>query len=247
MHWYCSIQVEYIAPDIVVSIASSSIGIDLGIAKFAALSDGQSIEPMHAFKNIQTRLACLQRQLSKKVKFSNNWKKQKLKINSVHSKAANMRRDFLHKSSTTLCKNHAMIVVEDLKITNMSRSSKGDIESPGKNVKAKSGLNKSILDQGWGEFRRQLEYKLAWQGGVLIKVDPKYSSQKCSNCHFVSRQNRQDQAHFHCQQCHYKANADINAAKNILAAGHAVLACGEIGLPNSVKQEPLRTCEKVAA
>lgn len=246
-HWYCSIQVEYEISHTILPKVKRSVGIDLGIAQFAALSNGQVIHPLNAFKRIQERLARLQRKLAKKIKFSENWKKLKRKISSIHARAANMRRDFQHKCSTSISKNHAMVVVEDLKIRNMSRSSKGDVATPGKNVKAKSGLNRSILDQGWGEFQRQLEYKLNWYGGVLVKVDPKYSSQKCSSCGFVSRQNRQDQAHFHCQGCGYKSNADANAAKNILAAGHAVLACGEGGLPSSVKQEPLRNCERVAA
>jgi len=129
----------------------------------------------------------------------------------------------------------------------MSRSAKGSLEAPGCKVKAKSGLNKSILDQGWGEFRRQLEYKLTWRGGVFLKVNPRCTSQRCHVCGYTDKKNRQSQAKFKCQACGHLENADLNAAKNILAAGHAVLACGEFGLPNSMKQEPLRNCKKVAA
>jgi len=120
-----------------------------------------------------------------------------------------------------------MIVVEDLKIANMSRSARGTIENPGKQVKAKSGLNKSILDQGWGEFKRQLNYKLEWQGGTFVKVNPRYTSQRCSDCGFVSKDNRLSQSVFRCINCSHAEHADTNAAKNILAAGHAVIACGE--------------------
>ena len=132
-----------------------------------------------------------------------------------------------------------MIVVEALKIMNMSKSSKGTLDEPGRRVKAKSGLNKAILDQGWGEFRRQLAYKLDWLGGVFLSVSPHHTSQKCHQCGHTSKENRPNQATFHCQSCGFEMNADHNAAKNILSAGHAVLACGEIGLPNSLKQEPL--------
>lgn len=237
-YWYCSIQVEMELPE-VSHPSKSAIGVDLGIAKFAALSDGTHIEPTHPFRTLENKLSRSQRCLSRKKKFSSNWKKQKKKIQDIHRKIANVRRDFLHKASTYLSNNHALIVVEDLKITNMSKSAKGSLESPGTCVKAKSGLNKSILDQGWGEFRRQLAYKLEWLGGSFLKINPRYTSQCCNKCGYTAKENRPTQAIFQCHQCHHEENADTNAARNILAAGHAVLACGEIGLPNSMKQEPL--------
>ena len=116
-------------------------------------------------------------------------------------------------------------MVEDLQVSNMSRSARGDAEHPGKHVKAKSGLNKAILDQGWSEFRRQLEYKQAWRGGMVIAVPPHYTSQQCPQCRYTTRDNRRGQAVFKCVACGYAKNADVVAASNILAAGHAVLAC----------------------
>ncbi|EFW8714760.1 transposase [Shigella flexneri] len=83
-----------------------------------------------------------------------------------------MRRDYLHKVTTTVSKNHAMIVIEDLKVSNMSKSAAGTVSQPGRNVRAKSGLNRSILDQGWYEMRRQLEYKQLWRGGQALAVPP---------------------------------------------------------------------------
>ncbi len=134
-----------------------------------------------------------------------------------------------------------MVVIEDLKVSNMSASAKGTVVAPGKNVKAKAGLNKSILDQGWYEFRRQLDYKLLWRGGALITVAPHHTSQECPVCHFVSPDNRKSQAVFRCVNCGYTENADLVSAINIKAAGHAVLACGECGAERpSVKQEPPR-------
>ena len=169
-----------------------------------------------------------QRKLSRKVKKSNGWLKQKYKVQKVHKKISNARNDFLHKCSTNLCKNHALIVLEDLKVRNMSSSAKGSIEEPGKNVAAKSGLNKSILDQGWYEFRRMLEYKQEWTGGQLITIPPQYTSQKCSKCGHTEKENRVTQSDFKCKKCSFNINADINAASNILAAGRAVLASGDI-------------------
>lgn len=111
--------------------------------------------------------------MSRKVKFSNNWKKAKASVQRIHACIGNARRDYLHKATTTISKNHAMVCIEDLQVRNMSRSAAGSTDAPGKNVRAKSGLNKAILDQGWFEFRRQLEYKLAWNGGWLVAVPPR--------------------------------------------------------------------------
>ncbi len=117
-----------------------------------------------------------------------------------------------------------MIVIEDLKVSSMSKSAAGTVDEPGRNVAAKSGVNRAILDQGWYEMRRQLEYKQRWRGGEVQTVNPAYTSQKCSCCGHTAKKNRQSQAVFVCVACGYEANADINGARNILAAGHAVLS-----------------------
>jgi putative transposase len=117
-----------------------------------------------------------------------------------------------------------MIVIEDLKIANMTRSSKGTTEAPGKKIAQKTGLNRSILDQGWGEFRRQLNYKQEWRGGILLAVPPHHTSQQCPSCKHVSKENRKTQAEFVCVECGLSENADIVGAINILAKGHALLA-----------------------
>ena len=236
--WYASIQTECEVEEPLHS-STSAVGIDVGVAKFATLSTGDIYEPKNSFRNKAQRLARYQRAMSRKTKFGKNWQKAKRKINKLHTTIANIRRDYLHKTSTAISKNHAMIVIEDLQIRNMSKSSKGTSEKHGKNVKAKSGLNKSILDQGWFEFRRQLEYKQSWRGGFVIEIPPQHTSQRCSCCGHVSRDNRQTQAKFECVACGHSENADINAARNILAAGHAVLACGEmVQSDRSMKQEP---------
>ena len=243
-HWYVSIQTEYqVAKPL--HPASSIVGIDLGVTQFATLSDGRLMMPEHPekLKQLEAMLAFWQRKLSRKVKFSANWRKVKDKIARIHERIANSRNDFLHKTSTALSKNHAMMVVEDLKIRNMSASAKGDVTHPGRNVKAKSGLNKSILSQGWGLFVQMLEYKQVWLGGDVLRVDPKYTSQTCPCCGHVSKDNRLKQAQFRCVSCYYSNHADIVGAINILARGHRVLACGVDALATSLKQEPAGRCE----
>ena len=173
------------------------------------------------------------------MKFSANWQKLKAKIQRLHRTIANVRNDFLHRTTTIISKNHALVVIEDLKVRNMSRSASGTFELPGKNVRARSGLNKSILDQGWFGFRRQLEYKLKWMGGKLVVIPPQYTSQACSHCGCADRANRPAQAKFECVACGFECNADHNAALNILAAGQAVSACGAgRAQAPALKQEP---------
>ena len=235
--WYFSVQVEMEVQQ-PIHQSETAIGVDMGITRFATYSDGTYLDPLNSFKRTRNKLAKAQRKLSKKKRFSENWKKQKKEMTKLHHKIANCRKDYLHKASTTLSKKHALVVMEDLKVRNMSGSAKGDIETPGKNVKAKSGLNRSILDQGWFEFRRQIEYKQLWLGGALVLVDPKYTSQECPECQHTGKENRQTQSEFECVDCRYSENADVVGAINTLARGHRVLACGESTLVNSVKQEP---------
>lgn len=234
--WYVSIQTEREVKE-PKHPSESVIGIDMGVAKFATLSDGRSIEPLNSFRKHEKILAKQQKRLSRKVKFSKNWQKQKAKIQRQHQKISNVRKDFLHKQTTSISKNHALVVVEELQIKNMSRSASGTMENPGKNVRAKSGLNKSILDQGWYEFRRQLEYKMRWRGGEIRTVPAQFTSQRCSRCGEVDKASRKSQSKFECTSCGFKTNADYNAAKNILAAGLAVSACGASKML-AVKQEP---------
>ncbi len=236
--WFVSIQTER---DVAqpVPTATKAVGIDVGIARFATLSDGTFFAPLNSFRQHQDALRKAQQALSRKVKFSRNWKKAQTRVQRIHTRIANARKDFLHKTSTRISQNHAMVCIEDLQVRNMSKSAAGSTEKPGRNVRAKSGLNKSILDQGWFEFRRQLDYKLAWNGGWLVAVPPHNTSRTCPACGHVSADNRQAQAEFLCVECGFEENADVVGAINILARGHRVAACGEArqSAP-SVKQEP---------
>ena len=225
--WDVSIQTEY---EVVSSAPNpSEIGIDMGVKRFATLSNGDFVEPLNPFKQEQEKLAKLQRKLARQKKGSRNSRKTKRKIARLHRYIADSRRDFLHKTSTKIAKNHSIICVEDLKVSNMSASASGTKESPGKNVRQKSGLNRSILDQGWYGFFQMLSYKLEQRGGKLIKVDPRNTSRTCPRCGLASAENRKSQATFACIGCGYRSNADEVGAINILRAGRARLACETSG------------------
>jgi putative transposase len=234
--WFVSIQTEREVEQPVAQ--GGAVGIDMGVVRFATLSNGTVVPPLNIVKRYTADLRKAQQAMSHKKKFSNNWKKAKVKVQRIHVRIANARRDYLHKASTSISKNHAMVVVEDLQVSNMSRSASGSVEQPGRNVKQKSGLNKSILDQGWAEFRRQLEYKMLWTGGLFLAVPPQNTSRTCPRCGHVSGDNRRTQAEFVCVKCDFQENADLVGAINVLRAGHAQLACevnGEIGRQ---QQEP---------
>ena len=236
--WFVSIQTAREVPQ-PMRRSRSAIGIDVGLARFATLSDGTVYEPLHSFRRHQQRLAHYQRMMSRRCKFGRNWQRARSKLRRVYARIGNCRRDYLHKISTAISKSHAMVCLEDLHVRNMSRSSSGTIADPGTRVRAKSGLNRSILDQGWFEFRRQLEYKLAWNGGILIAVPPQNTSRECPACRNVEAANRQTQAQFRCVECGFSENADVVGAINILARGHRVAACGDTSPAHEASaQEP---------
>lgn len=216
----------------------------MGVKRFATLSNGDFVEPLNAFKQERENLTKLQRKLARQKKGSRNSRKTKRKIARLHRYIADSRRDFLHKTSTRIAKNHSIVYVEDLKVSNMSASAAGTKENPGKKVKQKSGLNQSILDQGWYGFFQMLSYKLEGKGGKLIKVDPRNTSRTCPQCGFVSAENRRTQASFACIACGYRANADMVGAINVLRAGRARLACGMSGagrpLSAGTQRDPLQ-------
>ena len=220
--WYVSITTEIEKET--KENTKNPVGLDVGVNKVVTLSNGYFFKPLDPSK-YEKKLIKLQRQLDRKqhpgykgdkTPFSNNYLKQKKKLEKLYQKIANARKDYLHKLSTAIAKNHGLVAVEDLKIKNMTKSARGTKENPGHNVKQKSRLNKSILSQGWSLFFYFLEYKLKRNGGKLIKVNPKHTSQACPVCGYVSKDNRKNQAVFCCERCGYTANADFVASVNIL-------------------------------
>ena len=218
--YYASINYDNGVKEHIGSNNGQVIAIDVGVKIFAQVSNGEKIivDKAHDLSKDISQVKKLQKRLSRKQKGSNNRKKVKLKLAKAHLKIKNKREDFLHKVSYKLSENQA-VIVESLKIKNMSKSAKGTIDNPGQNVKAKSGLNRSILQQSWGKFFKMLEYKLKRNGGKLIKVNPKYSSQTCPECGYISKENRKTQARFKCIKCEYCGKADYVASVNLLKLG----------------------------
>lgn len=216
-HWYAAVQWQCEVADPAPSTLPA-VGIDRGVKVFAALSNGNRIAPLNSFRRIEGKLAKLQRRLARKTKFSANWRKLSARIGRVHTHAANARKDYLHKLSTEIAQSHGVVKVERLNVRGMSASAKGSVEKPGRKVRQKAGLNKSILDQGWHAFKVMLAYKLAARGGRLEEVPAAYTSQTCAACGVIDRESRPDQATFVCTACGHEDNADVNAAINILQA-----------------------------
>jgi putative transposase len=228
-HWFICFNCEVEAAEVVNH--GSPVGIDRGIAKTITTSDGtfKSL-PGEQIKKLEAKIKYLQKKLARQKKGSQNRHKTKWKIGDVHRKIINIRQDWNHKATTTIAKNHSLVVLEDLKVKNMSKSAKGTVVSPGANVKAKAGLNREILKSGWYQFQEFLTYKCGWYGSHLVLVDPKNTSRECSACGYTSAENRKTQDKFSCGSCGHSENADINAAKNILARGQRDLASGATAL-----------------
>jgi putative transposase len=217
-NYYVSIQTEY-EETIKPNQSDSKIGLDKGVTHFLSDSNNNFYEHSNKLKQIDNQIIKLQRQLKRKKLKSQNWRKLQCKIAKLHEHKTNIRHDTLHKISTNISKNHAFIAIENLKVTNMSKSAKGTIENPGTNVAQKSGLNRSILNQGWSIFDIFLTYKCIENGSWLEKVPPHYSSQECDICGFTSKENRKTQAIFKCIKCENTKNADTKAAITVLKRG----------------------------
>ena len=215
-------HVSMLCDDVVTTrpVAAVKIGIDLGRTHFAILSNGEKIDAPNVFRKNEAKLAKLSRRLAKKQKGSANRKKAKLKVARMHARTADSRRDFLHKLSTRLINENQVIAIESLSVKNMQKN---------------RSLSKSISDAGWSEFTRQLEYKAQWYGRAVIGIDRWYpSSKRCSDCgHTVAKMALKVRA-WTCPECGSIHDRDINAARNVLAAGLAVSAHGESISPMSL-------------
>ena len=193
--------------------AAGKVGIDLGLTHFAILSTGEKVAAPNTFRKHEAKLAKLQRRLAKKQKGSANRKKARLKVAKLHAKMADSRKDFLHKLSTRLINENQVIAIETLAVSNMQKN---------------RHLAKSISDAGWAEFVRQLKYKSLWYGRELVGIDRWYpSSKRCSDCGHTVAKMPLNVREWACPECGTVHDRDINAARNVLAAGLAVSALGE--------------------
>lgn len=249
--WYVTFAVDATDPE-PVEPTGSVVGVDLGVQDFATLSTGEKIgNPRHLARKARN-LARYQRRMARKQRGSCNRRRAQAKVARAHRKIRNARRDFLHRTSTRLVRDNDVIAVEDLNVAGMARSAKGTVDEPGRNVRAKAGLNRAVADAAWGEFRRQLEYKAQRAGKRVVVIDRWYPSSKtCSHCGHLLTHLKLSVRHWTCPDCGTRHDRDINAAKNILAAGLAVAgkalgdACGadvrrgeRARTQSAVKQEP---------
>lgn len=193
-----------------------SVGIDRGVASTLTLSTGEMLSVPARLETIDRRQRAAQRVVARRKKNSNRRAKAIRRAARLSAKRARIRRDWHHKVSRNIANRFGTVVLEDLRVKNMTASAKGTIEEPGRMVRQKAGLNRSILNQGWSAFAALLDYKLSERGGYLVTVDPAYTSQTCSECGTVDSQSRESQAVFACRHCGFRANADHNAAINIL-------------------------------
>jgi len=211
-----------------------AVGIDRGVAVSAALSTGELLHAPGLAVRERKRLRRLERKLARARRGSERRKRVRLAVARLKARATDRRKDWAEKASTDIARRFDLIRVENLQITNMTRSSKGTPQDPGRNVRAKAVLNRGILRSGWGLLVRRLEQKAA---GRVEKIRPAFTSQRCSVCGQVDPKSRESQAVFRCTACGYACNADVNAARNI-AAGHAVTAREGDGAARPVNREP---------
>lgn len=206
--YYLSVTFESVSENLYPTNESQVVGIDMGISYFLADSNGCFIEnPKHTLK-YQKRLRVKNRSLARKKIGSNSRSKTKLELSKLHLKIKNTRNDFTHKISMRYVKENSLIVVEDLKVKNMIKF---------------GHLSKHIADVSWSDFFNKLEYKSKMYEKTFIKVNPKYTSQKCNSCEYISKENRLNQSKFKCVNCGHTDNADSNASKNILGLGKALI------------------------
>jgi putative transposase len=235
--WFATISMRYHPAFLKRKrVSDFSVGMDFGLVHLLSMSSGEVVDNPRHIDRAKKRLTKLQRNLSRKKKRSENHKRAARRVARQHERVANRRNDFLHKLSNRIVRENKFIAVEELKIKNMTRSAKGTQEEPGKNVKQKAGLNRALLDASPSRLYSMITYKAEDAGSVIVKVPAPYTSQTCSACGNVDKNNRKTQAEFVCGKCGHAENADINAAKNILAAGMAATACGGTSVP--MKQEP---------
>lgn len=205
---------------------NSKVGIDTGIKDLAVLSDGTTYENIKTLKNRLKKLKYNQRQLSKKVKGSSSREKQRVKLAILHEKITNIRKDYLHKVSTEIAKNHDIICVEDLSVKNIMKNHK---------------LAQSMSDVGLGMFYSMIEYKCEWNDKQFVKIDRFFPSSKmCTNCGWINQDLTLNIRDWECPSCGEKHDRDFNASKNILKQGLKIILSGS-GTESDIKQKQVET------
>ncbi|MEV0401831.1 transposase [Actinoallomurus sp. NPDC050550] len=219
--WYVVLSCEDVPTQPLPSTGAVA-GIDMGVASLITTSDGEHVTNPRHLEASTGRLAKAQQDLARKKRGSKRRRKAVARVAALHTKVRRQRIDGAHKTALALVRVYDVIVHEDLRIANMTRSASGTLKEPGRNVAQKSGLNRSILDAGWRVFLTVLAHKAESAGRELIAVEPRNTSRTCSRCGYCAADNRRTQAKFACRACGHAAHADVNAAVNILRAGLAL-------------------------
>lgn len=250
-HWFVSFLVDdgQSTPE-VHDRSGAAVGVDRGVVVAIATSDGELLDRQFLTPGERRRVLRLQRQLSRAARRGRNREKIRAALAELRARERHRRQDFCAQAAHRLAANNAVVVLEDLKTKQMTRTAKGTLQTPGRNVKAKSGLNRAILAKGWHQFALALTSAARYTGTQVVTVPPQYTSQRCSQCGHVDPKSRESQAVFRCTRCSRPAeHADVNAAKNVLAAGLAVTACQDSpqlsGRAASTQQEPAGNREEL--
>jgi putative transposase len=241
--WYVSFCVE----DGLVGVephAGPAVGVDRGVKAGAVTSDKGFYNAHFVTPGEIERIRRLQRRLARsgriygRNRHSNRRDATRRALGATWGRIRARRTDWCAQVAHDLCEHYGLVVFEDLKIGNMTRSAKGTVEAPGKNVRQKAGLNRAILDKSWGRLNLATHSRARYTGTEIVKINPAYTSLTCNACGHVARKNRESQAVFRCVACGWLDHADVNAAKNIRAAGLVVTGRGDLGVTRSTKRQP---------
>jgi putative transposase len=224
--WYVVLSCDDVLAEPLPATGAAA-GVDMGVASLITTSEGKHVDNPRHLATSASRLAAAQQALARNKRGSKRRRKAVARLAALHAKVRRRRLDGAHKAALALVRAYDVIVCEDLRIVNMTRSASGTAQQPGRNVAAKSGLNRSILDAGWGVFLTVLTHKAESAGRELIAVNPAGTSRTCARCGHCAKENRLTQAEFACTACGHTAHADVNAAINILRAGLALRKAAE--------------------
>jgi putative transposase len=228
-HWYAQFECEVEAQPLPAS--GESVGIDRGVRTLLATSDGDTIANPGHLERSRCKLERWQRIVAKRKRGGKNRKRAVVALARQHARVANARRDYAHKVARTIVNRYDTIALEDLRVRNMTRSARGSVEAPGRNVSAKAALNRALLDAAFGLIARLIEEKAASALRKVVRVDARFTSQTCSGCERVDASARRGRC-YSCDGCGIEMDADVNAAINIKKRAESPPAPRRAGMPD---------------
>ena len=245
--WWLTVAVELAAPerersgDAEDPGSARVVGVDVGVDELVALSTGERIRGPRVARARTRALRRAQRRVSRRKRGSLSRLRAVRTLARAQEQVANARRDHAHKVTRAIADRHPAVAVEDLDVRAMTRSARGTIDEPGRNVRAKAGLNRAIADSGWGQLCELLTYKLEERGGQLVAVPAQYTSQTCAECGHRAAENRPSRAVFRCERCSHRAHADVNAARIIARRGEEKLyGSGKTRVEDAARAAPMK-------